>query len=444
MHVNRKHVSVLSALALFSLAACGTSADNKGAEPPALSQPEEKKPITLYIQNIYSGSPSAEEFKEQYGKLIQQKFPHIERIEYFSNATRPLDNVILSKEQMDIVITSQATFHTTFLPNSLQTDLDGFIAKTKYDTGRLDPSSLDLVKKLGGGKLYGLPVAAGGTYMLYNKDLFDKFGVAYPPNKMNWTQFADLAKRLSRTDNGITYHGAVLAPVNFLIRNPYALNHLDPTSGKADFSNPTWSRFLNQIAELYRIPGNEKAAAQLTTSGALNLFNKDRVAAMYSPIIANDLSLTYTFESLNFDYTHFPSMPDAPGNVQTYPNIYAVSSTSQHKDDAFDVIAFMTSNEVQLAMSKRGTFSALNNKDILAAFAQEAPDFIKKKNLSVFTEPNKYTTPTNISEYTSTANTELNTALTEVITTGKDVNTALREAAEKANQKIEQAKSAKK
>ncbi|MDF2715337.1 MAG: extracellular solute-binding protein family 1 [Paenibacillus sp.] len=437
-------VSALSAMALFGLAACGTSTDSKSPEPSAQRQPEPKKPMTLYIQNIYSGSPSADEFKEQYGKLIQQKFPHIERIEYFSNATRPLENVLLSKERMDIVITSQATFHTTFLPNSLQTDLNEFVAKTKYDTSRLDPSSLDLVKKLGGGKLYGLPVDAGGTYMLYNKDLFDKFGVAYPPNKMTWDQFADLSKRMSRSDNGIVYHGSVLAPVNFLIRNPYALNHLDPASGKADFSNPAWSRFLSRIADLYRIPGNEKTAAQLTTSGALNLFNKDRVAAMYSPIIANDLSLTFTFEGLNFDFTHFPSMPDAPGNVQTYPNIYAVSSTSPHKEEAFDVIAFMTSDEVQLAKSKGGVFSTLGSKEIRAAFAQEAPESIKKKNLAVFSEPNVYTTPTNISEYTSTANGELNTALTEVIATGKDVNTALREAAEKANQKIEQAKSAKK
>ncbi|TNJ64170.1 extracellular solute-binding protein [Paenibacillus hemerocallicola] len=437
-------VSVLSALALFGLAACGTSTDSKGTGQPAQPQPEQKKPITLYIQNIYSGSPSAEEFKEQYGKLIQQKFPHIERIEYFSNATRPLDQVMLAKERMDIVITSQATFHTTFLPNSLQTDLTEFITKTGYNTGRLDPSSLELVNKLGGGKPYGLPVDAGGTYMLYNKDLFDKFGVAYPPNKMTWDQFADLSKKLSRTDNGVMYHGSALAPVNFLIRNPYALNHLDPSTGKADFSNPTWSRFLSQIADLYRIPGNEKTATHLTTSGVLNLFTKDRVAAMYSPIIANDLSLTFTFEALNFDFTHFPTMPNAPGNVQTYPNIYAVSSTSPHKEDAFDVIAFMTSDEVQLAKSKRGVFSTLGNKEIRAAFAQEAPEFIRKKNLAIFAEPNVYATPTNISEYTSTANGELNTALTEVIATGKDVNTALREAAEKANQKIEQAKSAKK
>ncbi|MDF2725441.1 MAG: extracellular solute-binding protein family 1 [Paenibacillus sp.] len=443
--MNKKLAAVLSSAALFGLTACGTSADDKAAgQQPAPTQQEPKKPITLYIQNIYSGSPTAEEFKEQYGKLIQQKFPHIERIEYFSNATRPIDQVMISKERMDIVITSQATFHTTFLPNALQTDLNEYITKTKYNTSRIDPSSLDLVKKLSGGKLYGLPVDAGGTYMLYNKDLFDKFGVAYPPNNMTWDQFADLSKRLSRSDNGIAYHGSALAPVNFLIRNPYALNHLDPNTGKADFSNPNWAKLFTRISDLYKVSGNEKTVAQLGTSGALNLFSKDKTAAMYSPIVANDLSLTFTFEALNFDFTHFPKISDAPGNVQTYPNIYAVSSTSPYKDDAFDVIAFMTSDEVQLAKSKRGTFSTLAGKEVRSVFGQEAPEFIKKKNLAIFAESNTYTTPTNISEYTSTANTELNNSLNEVISAGKDVNTALREAAEKANQKIEQAKSAKK
>lgn len=442
--MNKTMVSALSAFTLLALAACGTTKGGVESEQPAEPQPQPKEPITLYIQNIYSGSPTAEEFKEQYGKLIQQKFPYIEKIEYYSNATRPLDQVMIGKERMDIIITSQATFHTTFLPNSLQTDLTESIAQTKYDLNRLDRSSLELVRKLGGGKLYGLPVDAGGTYMLYNKDLFDKFGIAYPPNHMTWEQFADLSRRLSRTDNGVAYHGAALAPVNFLIRNPYGLNHLDSASDKADFSNPLWSQFLNPIAALYQIPGNAKTAAQLGTSGALNLFSKDRVAAMYSPIIANDLSLTFTFGDLNFDFTHFPTMPGAPGSVQTYPNIYAVSSTSPHKAEAFDVIAFMTSDEVQMAKSRRGVFSSLNNKAIRAAFGQDAPESIKKKNLGVFAEPNAYTAPTHMSEYTATANTELNAALTEVITTGKDMNTALREAAEKANQKIEQAKSAKK
>lgn len=443
--MNKTFSTVLTAAALFGLTACGSSNENGQGSDPAPSAPEQKKePITLYIQNIYSGSPSAEEFKEQYGKLIQEKFPHIEKIEYFSNSTRPLDQVLLSKERMDIVITSQATFHTTFLPNSLQTDLSEWITKTGYNLDRLDRSSIELARTLGGGKLFGLPVDAGGTYMLYNKDLFDKFGVAYPPNNMTWEQFSDLSRRLSRTDNGTAYHGSAVAPVNFLIRNPYGLNHLAPGTDKADFSDPLWGKFTGLIADLYKLPGNEKTAAQLTTSGTLNLFNKDRLAAMYSPVVANDLSLTFTFEAVNFDYTHFPRMPDAPGGVQTYPNLYAVSSTSPHKDDAFDVIAFMTSDEVQLAKTKRGSFTSLDNKDIRAAFAQEAPDFIKKKNLSIFSQPNTYKTPTYMSEYTSTANGELNTALIESITTGKDINTALREAAEKANLKIEQAKSAKK
>ncbi|MBD2863331.1 extracellular solute-binding protein [Paenibacillus oceani] len=442
----------LAALSVMMLgaAACGAQTGT-GAEPGDSQSkgdggPESKpkQPIELYIQNIYSGSPTAEEFTDMYGRLIQQKFPHIESIHYYSNATRPLDQVLVNKDRMDIVITSQATFQSAFVANSLHTDISGYIAQTKYDVNRLDASSLNLVKQLGGGKLYGLPVDAGGTWLIYNKDLFDKFGVSYPSDSMTWEQFEDLAKKLSRTDGGVKYHGAALPPVNYLIRNPYGLNHIDAATGKASFQDPGWSRFLNRIADLYRIPGNEKDAQQLGTSGALNLFRKDKTAAMYSPIVSNDITLAFGLEDVNFDFTRFPSMSDAPGGVQTYPNIYALSATSPHKEDAFDVIAYMTSEEVQLAKSRRGGFASLNNDSIRAAFGQEAPAFIRAKNLKVFAEPNRYVTPTFFSEYVSIANTELNAALTSVVTGGTDMNTALRQAAESADRKIEQAKQAKK
>ncbi|CAG7647960.1 hypothetical protein PAESOLCIP111_05494 [Paenibacillus solanacearum] len=445
-------LSIIVATVLLGLTACdGSGESNKqaldqgsGTKEQQQVQSKPKEPITLYIQNIYSGSPTPEDFMATYGKLIQQKFPHIQKVEYFTNTSRPLTQAIISNDPMDIIITSQATFHSGLLANKLQTDISDLISQKKYDLNKLDPSSIELIKTLGGGKIYGLPVDAGGTYLVYNKDIFDKFGLPYPPDHMTWEQFMDLSKKLSRTEGGVQYHGSAFAPVNFMIRNPYALEHTVQGTDKADFSNPNWSGFLTQIVDVFKIPGNEKTVAQLGTSGALDLFRKEKVAAMYSPIVANDLSLTFGFEGMNFDYTQFPTMPGAPGNVQTYPNIYAVSSTSQHKEDAFDVIAFMTSEEIQLTKSKQGSFTPLNNAAMLKAFGEQVPDGIKGKNLKIFMEPNKYKTPTHISEYLTTANNELNTVLNEVITGTKDINTALREATDKANQKIEQAKNAKK
>lgn len=409
------------------------------SSPPAPQQVEEKKqqPVEIYFQNVYSGSPTAEVFLESYGDMIQKKFPHITKIHYYHISQRPLEQIITNKEQVDIIITSQGRFFDSFLTYGFQYDMSSFIKESNYDLNILDPSSLNLIKHLGNGDLYGFPVDAGGTWLNYNKELFEKFGVPFPKDHMTWDEFHELSQLLSRTADGIKYHGSAFGPVNFMSRNPYGLDHLN-AGGKADFSDPTWSHYLRQIHDIFQIPGNEKTTAELGTSGAVNLFRKDKTAAMYSPIIGNDISLMLTYEDMDFDITHFPKFKDAPGNVQTYPNIYALSSTSTIKNDAFDVIAYMTSEEVQIAKAKKGYFPALNNQSVWEVFGQDMSEEMRSRNLKVFSGPNQYVTPSNLNEYTSTANAELNKTFTEVITGVKDLNTALREAEELATNKIKE------
>lgn len=45
--------------------------------------------------------------------------------------------------------------------------------------------------------------------LFYNKDIFDKFGVAYPKNGMIYeeTLDLDLARRVTRSDGGVQYLG---------------------------------------------------------------------------------------------------------------------------------------------------------------------------------------------------------------------------------------------
>ena len=54
------------------------------------------------------------------------------------------------------------------------------------------------------GKVYGLPILGGGSFLFYNKELFDAAGVAYPPTDWDdptWTWDAMVSKAISLTQN---------------------------------------------------------------------------------------------------------------------------------------------------------------------------------------------------------------------------------------------------
>lgn len=62
-------------------------------------------------------------------------------------------------------------------------DLTPYIEKDAAALSGINQSIMDIYKI--DGKTYGIPMLAIGSFLFYNKDLFDKAGVAYPPTDWN-------------------------------------------------------------------------------------------------------------------------------------------------------------------------------------------------------------------------------------------------------------------
>lgn len=60
-------------------------------------------------------------------------------------------------------------------------------------------------------KIYGLPIAMINASIYYSKDIFDKFALPYPKNGMTIDETYELAKRMTRLDNGVQYRGFEIA-----------------------------------------------------------------------------------------------------------------------------------------------------------------------------------------------------------------------------------------
>lgn len=72
-------------------------------------------------------------------------------------------------------------------------DIDTTYPKEDYLDGILDVYDVQ-------GKIYGVPTWALTMWMFYNKKMFDEVGLAYPTSETTWTEYVDMAKKLTKAD----------------------------------------------------------------------------------------------------------------------------------------------------------------------------------------------------------------------------------------------------
>src|SRR5699024_9641716 len=103
-----------------------------------------------------------------------------------------------------------------------------------------------------------------------------------------------------------------------------------------------------------------------------NMFIQDRTAAMWLPV--STLHTQEELEELNWDVAAFPEFPELSEiGPQPYPNSLWLSSISDHKDEAFQVMAYLTSEEYQLPYVEEGQYiSAINTETMRNAFGAKA------------------------------------------------------------------------
>ncbi len=116
----------------------------------------------------------------------------------FADYQKQLTLGIASGELPDLVIMDGCSM-AAFVKLGLLADISSAdLPWNEYLAGPMESSMLD-------GKHYGLPFATNCTALIYNKDIFDAAGVAYPDENTTWEQFREMARKL--TKNGISGFG---------------------------------------------------------------------------------------------------------------------------------------------------------------------------------------------------------------------------------------------
>lgn len=429
----------------IALAGCGQNEGltDGGAEPDKANVPIEsaeaftKEPVTLTFFNNGAGINNANDLQKIIVDPVQKMYPNI-NIELITG--QKLEDLIAAGETPDIISTSNFSLDT-FISMGLGTDLNEFVKTYKIDLGRLEPETIKNLQLYGkNGELYGFPFAMNYGMMAYNKELFDAFGIAYPQDGMTWEQVIDLAKKTTRKQEPTQILG-IDPGFPQVFSRAYSLPVTDNGS-KAVLATDGYQKMFSMLRGIYDIPGMVEPKTNYLRDN-IDFFLKEQRVAMkpywISAFTTRVLPLVEQNQNFNWDLVSFPSFADKPGYGREVDfHLLMVAPSSQNKDAAYRVLQAMQTSEAQTMINKFGRMTVLKDPAIKKDYASDLKIF-EGKNLAGIFSVQPAPVPRG-SMYDSKIYSFLNEANRDMILNGKDMNTALREAEEKANKYIEEEK----
>lgn len=431
-------VLALSGMAVLALTACG-GGEKTPAEGGAKSPEAPKDPITL---TVFGLGVKEEEFNDRFRAALAKKFPHI-TFKYIPPVSgNLLPELVARGETPDLIRVDIPSLKLNYLDLKIGVDLNEYVKKFNIDLSRLNKQFVQEMIDAGqSGALYGIPYSPYIPMVLtYNKDLFDKFGVPYPKDGMSFDETYEIAKKMSRTDGATVYRGFSANIMSMLRDNPFGYPILDPSEDKL-FDSQKWKPLFENFLRFYEIPNNKIEA---TRPAEINdAFKKGNVAmqlnqySQYLPIP----------ENINWDMVSYPTLKDAPKKaIWRGPAYWTISATSKHKDEAFQVIMEMVSDDVQMSDSRKGMLPTTTNKAVKDAFNKDRPDMQNKNSKALFYyddwapySPKRKNGLANVAVVTQQ---DLMAQAFHDVASGKvDINTGLRQLDEKLKQELEKEKS---
>lgn len=208
-------------------------------------------------------------------------------------------------------------------------------------------------------KYYGIEACIVAPVVYYNKDLFDKAGVAYPPTDPNkawtWQEFADVAKKLTVKNGSKVDQYGVYGLENYYMTIAEIMsnggNWFSEDLTKSAANTPEVKEVLQAIADLRKKDGVSPEAKLLTNSGMspAQMLQTGKIAML----VDGSWSLQ-ELSHMNFKVGMgvLPKFKDAVTHGQAH--LHVASAHTKHPEEAWKLIKFLSSEEYQLQNVKAG------------------------------------------------------------------------------------------
>jgi multiple sugar transport system substrate-binding protein len=248
----------------------------------------------------------------------------------------------------DVYGTAIETFQA-FSARGLWLGLDDFV---KANTGFSDFAPSLFEQGSYKGELNYIPIGWNNIMINYNRDLFDKAGVAYPKDgKWTWDEFRDVAKKLTVKDGSgtVTQFGYEVPNQNFFIQPWFFSNGtgiLKDDWSASNMLDPKVAESLQFLYDLIHVDGVSPIPGKDTMD---NQFMAGQVAMISR---GHWIVQTAKTNKLNMDIA-IPPSKESDTTVIGF-GAYAINKTTANADLAKALVLELTSEETQKEEGEKG------------------------------------------------------------------------------------------
>lgn len=349
----RRRFVHLAILCLLLIAAPVTSCKAKPAAPTATPPP----PGTVVVQwSIWGGSQHLALYR-QIIDLFEAKHPDIKvelvTVANFTDYLTKLQTLLAAGTPPDVISLGNEWF-PAFMSKGAFADLTPYTKNDpELDLSDYIPRTLEVLTH--DGKLYALPTSFSVDALYYNKDAFDAAGVPYPDETWTWETLLDAAQKLTVRDSsgrvvqyGWTDSGLNMWPWIWQNRGQVFDDERNPT--RSTLTDP---QVVEAVQFYYDLSLKHKVApnvAELQQTPQRELFMSGRVAMSY-----DNCGAQVPFADIT-DFQWDVAML-ARGKERVTPmaeNGYALSAASEHPQEAWTLIKFLSGPEAVRVLVRAG------------------------------------------------------------------------------------------
>ena len=132
------------------------------------------------------------------------------------------------------------------------------------------------------GKIMSLPLYTGTRAIMYNKEIFDFFGVEYPTKQLNHAELLELAKQLTGDMNGKQVYGYGTRATTSEQYLNFAWNYgavlVDPATWKAGTDSEAWRKGIEDYLKFYTEGVTPPGSVAMDGTTLFNMFQNGEIA----------------------------------------------------------------------------------------------------------------------------------------------------------------------
>lgn len=240
---------------------------------------------------------------------------------------------------------------------------------SSYDKAVYAPKSLAAFSR--GGKQYGLPASFSTVVLIYNKDLFDKAGVAAPT--ADWTWEDERAAAVKLTDKARGVFGDYQPPQFFEFYKTLAQtggSFFDESGTKSAFNGPEGLRAAEWlVGKVGKTMPTEKDGVG-TPDYDTNLFKAGKLAMWHNGIWQFD-----GLKDLPFEWDIVVEPGDSQKASAVFQNGVAAASTTKNATAAWKWMRFLTSSDttVSTRLASAWELPPVSDAAALATYLEKSP-----------------------------------------------------------------------